>query len=192
MKKLLMGLAIVSVFLASTAYASTINCVMYASENDGDSGEAGAAGSPITSDHYFTIEKNDTTGEVISFTNLFCPYWFSYEYGGWNTEDAAPFDAGEQIYKDDVTYDVSTIIWDGYTEPGHGLWFKCFSDQLGAGPFNLGIFEVNFDGLDGEVVIGPVLPISEHYVFHAVPIPSAILLLGSGLIWLVVFRKLRK
>lgn len=194
MKKLTVFLCVSALWfgLAGRANSATVNCIMYSGEND-EISEIGPAAPPITSDYYFTIEVDDSNN-VISFTDLLGSYWLSHEYGGWNTEDNQPFEGGEQIFKTGVAYDLSTILWDGVAtaEAGHGLWFRLQSDPMGVfggTVFIWGIFSMNFDGTDGSVLTGPVPGLAEPYVFHAIPIPSAIWLLGSGLIGFIGFRR---
>ncbi len=61
-----------------------------------------------------------------------------------------------------------------------------------AGPtFDVGFISITYNSAttDGEVRFGPREDLYDWYVFHAVPIPSTLWLLGSGLIGLIGFRR---
>ncbi len=184
MKRLILVLTVAFLFVSASVFAATVNCIMYSSEN---------MNFPVSivDDYTFTIETDDVTGDVIAFTDLFSNNFYAWELGGWNTEDSTAFDEGEQIFKNGVTYNIAEIAFDGNTSGGdeYGLWFRCMEQRWYEMVFDCGIIGVNFDGIDGEALFGPNAALATSYIFHAVPIPSAIWLLGSGLIGLVGFRR---
>ncbi len=195
MKKLILVLTLAFLFVSGSAFAATVNCIMYASENNYWISGTINAGPSITSDYYFTIETDEVTGDVVAFSDLLSNYFYAIEEGGWDPRDGASFIEGEQIFPSGERQSVTQIVFDGDTS-GTTMWWRheiepheIFSSLR----FNCGIIGVNFDGTDGEVLFGPNATLVETYIFHAVPIPAAGWLLGSGFIGLVGFRRqLRK
>ncbi len=150
-------------------------------------------GPHVTSEFNFTIEVDDADGfTVLGWTDFMSNQLYTYEAGGYDPRDGGPFAANEQVYPNGV-YQSASIAFDGNTA-GTTLWFRHFSNTDGPGAmvFSVGVLGLTYDSATGlgTMALGPNMALSETYYFHeAVPIPSALWLLGSGLIGLIGFRR---
>lgn len=204
MKKIfILALATVFSFATFPAFASTVGVYCYM-DNPVGNRFLGLPYEYSETDPSFYLTIDDVTGDVISFKNLFSDELIiTYGAGGWNTEDYAPFEDGEQVFERDVTYSVSDVIFDGnaISEPGHGLWYM----WLG---LSAGILSIDFVNqgwcpaweeepahlhISGSVLLGTSLENADLHEFSgvgwAIPIPSAIWLLSSGIIGIFGIRR---
>ncbi len=157
-------------------------------------------GPSVTSEYNFTIEVAADGETVLGWTDFMSNQFFTEEAGGYDPRDGGAFAGGEQIYPNGVYQDASTAF-DGNTA-GSTLWFRGLSNSNGPFKglvFNVGLLGLTYDKVTetGTMVFGPNMDLGETYYiraapFQPVPIPSAIWLLGSGLIGFMGFRKFRK
>jgi hypothetical protein len=213
MKKLILALTIAFVFVAGSAFAATMNMIMYASENNGypnsdqPSGyNAGNAGPTITADYTFTVDT--TAGNITNFTDLFQAYFYTatikdngktYTAGGYDPRNDGYFTMNQKVFGQGETVSVAEVAFDGTTTGGdaHGLWFygqSNTSGPLAGAVFKVGLLGISYDTATnkGIAAFGPNMSLAELYLFHAapaIPIPAAAWLLLSGLVGIIGLRR---
>jgi hypothetical protein len=185
MKKVIFVLMLGFLFLAGNSFAATVNCIMYATENNGSLGtSAGNAGPPITADYTFTIET-DGSGNITNFTDLFQAYFYTatikdngttYTAGGYDPRNDGSFTPNQKVFGLGENVSVAEISFDGVTAGGdvHGLWFygqANTSGALGGAVFKVGLLNMtyNSDTSIGISNFGPNTALQESYMFHSVP-----------------------
>ncbi|SPD73142.1 exported hypothetical protein [uncultured Desulfobacterium sp.] len=168
-----MVLLVAFLFVAANAFAATVKCIMYATENNGQPGtSAGNAGPPITADYTFTIEV-DGSGNVTDFTDLWSDYFYCYKSGGYDPRNDGTFAKNQQVFPHGESQNAAEMAFDGVTTGGdaHGLWFYGQSNTSGAFTgliFKVGLLDLTYDSVaeDGIASFGPNPALAELYVFH--------------------------